>query len=28
VEFSGDASYGADDYFEVAPCARARKGSK
>lgn len=28
IAFSGDANYGADDYFEVAPCAKASKGSK
>lgn len=26
VSFRGDESYGADDYFKVAPCARAKKG--
>jgi hypothetical protein len=28
IAFSGDESYGADDYFEVAPCAKAPKGIK
>lgn len=28
LEFTGDANYGADDYFEVAPCARASKARK
>lgn len=28
ISFSGDESYGADDYFEVAPCAKASKATK
>lgn len=28
VPFAGDENYGADDYFEVAPCARAPRGTR